>query len=161
MVDEKGRLFGLINIIDLAVVLALALVLIFGVRKFFFVNPGYQPEAKTVQVLLLVEGVRQPTVDAIAVGDKVREKNSNGYFGTITDLELEPATEMVATPAGKLLETEVPGRFNLFLTLESPAEVTEEYIKISDQQVRIGLTPTIRTQIYQVETVVFGLEVLD
>ena len=34
MVDEKGRLLGLINIIDLAVVLGLLLVLAFGVRKF-------------------------------------------------------------------------------------------------------------------------------
>ena len=68
---------------------------------------------------------------------------------------------MVATAAGELLESEIPGRYNLFITLESPAEVTEEYIKITGQQVRIGLTPTIRTQIYQVETVVFGLEVLD
>ncbi len=161
MVDEKGRLLGLINIIDLAVVLGLLLVLAFGVRKFFSINPGYQPEAKTARVLLLVEGVRQPTIDAIALGDRVREKNSNGYFGTITDLEVEPATEMVATAAGELLESEIPGRYNLFITLESPAEVTEEYIKITGQQVRIGLTPTIRTQIYQVETVVFGLEVLD
>ncbi|NLJ34458.1 MAG: DUF4330 domain-containing protein [Firmicutes bacterium] len=161
MVDEKGRLLGLINIIDLAVVLGLLLVVTFGIRKFFFVNPGYQPEAKTVQVLLLVEGVRQPTVDAIFVGDRVREKNSNDYFGTITAVEVEAATEMVASSEGKLVEAQVPGRYNLFLTLESPAEVTEEYIKISGQQVRIGLTPTIRTQIYQVETVVFALEVLD
>lgn len=161
MVDEKGRLLGLINIIDLAVLLVLLLVLIFGIRKIFFVNPGYQPEDKIVQVLLLVEDVRQPTVDAISIGDRVREKNSNGFFGTITDLEVEAATEMVATATGKLVESEVPGRYNLFLTLESPAEVTAEYIKITGQQVRIGLTPTIRTQIYQVETVVFGLEVLD
>ena len=54
-----------------------------------------------------------------------------------------------------------PGAIIFSLPLSRSAEVTEEYIKISGQQVRIGLTPTIRTQIYQVETVVFALEVLD
>ncbi|HHY36231.1 MAG TPA: DUF4330 domain-containing protein [Firmicutes bacterium] len=161
MLDEKGRLFGLVNIIDLAVVLVFGLVLAFGAYKFLYVNPSYQPEPKTVRVELVVEGVRQPTVDAIALGDRVYEKNSNGYFGTITDIKVVPAKEVVPTADGKLVEAEVPGRYDIYLTLESPAEVSEEYIQITGQQVRIGLTPTIRTRTYQVETVVFGLEVLD
>jgi hypothetical protein len=161
VLDEKGRLFGLINIIDLAVVMILLLVLAAGIYKFLYVNPEYQPELKTVRVELAVEGVRQPTVDAIAVGDQVREKNSNGYFGIIRDIKVSPAVETVATAAGTLVEAEIPGRYDLLLTLESPAEVTEEFVRITGQQIRIGLTPVIRTRTYQVETIVFGMELLD
>lgn len=161
MLDEKGRLFGLVNIIDLTVVLVLLLVLAAGAYKFLYVNPTYQPELKTIRMELLVEEVRQPTVDAISVGDRVREKNSNGYFGTITGIRVEPAKEVVATAAGELVEAEIPGRYNLYLVLQAPAEVTEEHIRVAGQEVRIGYTPVIRTQTYQVETVVFGLEMLD
>jgi hypothetical protein len=161
MLDERGRLFGFINIIDLAVLLILGVVLAAGAYKFLRVNPEYQPELKNVKVDLLVEGVRQPTVDAIKVDDRVREKKSNGFFGTIIEKKVMPATEIVATAAGELVEAEVPGRYDVLLTVAAQAEVTAEYVRITGQQIRIGITPVIRTQTYQVETVVYGMELLE
>ena len=161
MLDEKGRLFGKINIIDLTVILVLLVVMAAGGFKLFYVNPEYQPVLKDVKMDLLVQGVRQPTVSAIQVGDRVNEKNSGGYFGTVTDIEVTPAQEFVPTQQGTLVRAELPGRYDIKLTVESQAEITREYVRISGQQIRIGYSPTIRTRIYEVETVVFALEIIE
>lgn len=161
VLDEKGRLFGRINVVDLAVVLVLLLVLGFGAQKFLFVNPEYQPEVETVRMTFFVEDVRQPTVEAVAVGDEVREEETNTYLGRVVEVESGPFRDLVPTAQGEMREAEVPGHYSLTLVLEGDAQITDDHIAMAGQQVRIGTTLKVRSQTYEVEGVVFDLEVRD
>ena len=64
IIDEKGKLFGKINIIDLIIVLV-----IFALSAATFIkfrtSDAYMSKDTIIEYTLLVENVRTPTVDAL------------------------------------------------------------------------------------------------
>lgn len=91
MIDEKGRLFGKVNVLDLVVVLVLlAGVSYLGYR---YVRPEATAPAqtKTIEVTLLITPVRQPTIEELQVGKDVVETKAKVVLGTIVAVETRPA----------------------------------------------------------------------
>ena len=99
LLDERSRLFGLINPIDL-LVLAAAIVAIVAVAVALFGAPGEEPQA-TVEIEFDVLAVRLEAFDADAVvpGDVLVEK-TGGPLGEIESVSVEPAQLDVATEDG-------------------------------------------------------------
>lgn len=101
--DERGRLFGRVNIVDLTV---LALVLMVAARLGLksrllrAVNPS---TVKPVEVVLVVEDVRQATADAMEEGETVLNTKSNAVFGKLVKKEVRPAQKEVETADGRLV----------------------------------------------------------
>jgi hypothetical protein len=90
IIDQKGRLFGLINLLDLVVLLAvLGAAGLFGYKTFF------ENEApvgnQTVQVQFQVDRVRQPTINELQVGAVVFDGKSGAQLGKIVAVETLPA----------------------------------------------------------------------
>ncbi len=84
ILDEKGRLFGKINIIDLLIVIALAGGLVFGGYKIigrYFIHTEYE----NYKVVLRAEDVHPEMVDAIRIGDRLIERS-----GAIVGAVIEP-----------------------------------------------------------------------
>ncbi len=160
IIDEHGRLLGRINVIDfLAALLVLSLVAggIYKVTQLGQAPGGAVPKEVTLEVL--IEGVRQPTVDAISVGDAVREYNSGEPFGVITAKRVEAATEVVPTADGRLVLATVPGKYNINLTIRCDAMVSDRAITIGRTEVRIGSMIRVKTVKYAVMFTVMGIEV--
>ncbi len=82
IVDEKGRLFGKINIIDLIVILFIVLVIIVG---FKYLLSGSEQEY--VPVYFKVDNVEPDIVESLKIGDVVFDSNGN-EIAIINDLEL-------------------------------------------------------------------------
>lgn len=159
MIDRKGRVFGLINVFDLAVLLIM-IALVAGVAyKLVFIGPGAEPgaEERPARVTLLVEDVRQPTVDAIQVGQVVRDHDNNAVFGTIAAMQVRPAEWTVTTADGRLLLAPVPGMFDIILELDTTALVSRDAIVIARKETRIGAQVRIKTQMFSVLTAVTGI----
>lgn len=159
MIDRKGRVFGLINVFDLAVLLIM-IALVAGVAyKLMFIGPGAEPgaEERPARVTLLVEDVRQPTIDAIQVGQVVRDYDNNAVFGTIAAMQVRPAEWTVTTADGRLLLAPVPGMFDIILELDTTALVSRDAIVIARKETRIGAQVRIKTQMFSVLTVVTGI----
>ncbi|HAI21454.1 MAG TPA: hypothetical protein DCM14_06145 [Clostridiales bacterium UBA8153] len=159
MVDRKGRVFGLINVFDLAVVVIM-IALVAGVAyRLAFMGPGAErgAEQRPVRVTLLVEDVRQPTVDTIRVGQVVRDHDNNAVFGTIVAMHVRPAERTVATADGRLVSAQVPEMFDIILELDGTASVSRDAIVIARKETRIGTQVRLRTQTLFVLTVVTGI----
>ena len=126
LMDEKGRLFGKISIVDIGVLLLIA-VLIGGVYFKFFMVDKDQNAAKfdTIEYKVLVEEVRQQSVDAIEIGADIYDVKTNSPMGRITDIEVLPATDQLTKADGTMVIAEKPERFNVLITIRVPGIETK------------------------------------
>ena len=120
VIDEKGRLFGKVSLIDIFVVL-FALLMVFAVYLRFFSNETTSVRAgtDTFGYTVKVEGVRQWPVDGFHVGDKMWDTDHDTYIGTITSVRSEPAAREFEMADGTLKVGEREGRYDVYITVEA------------------------------------------
>jgi len=158
MIDQKGKLFGIINLFDLVVVLLLV-ALIGGVGyRYIIVNPTVALNESDIEVTLWVEDVRQVTVDVINVGDLVREYDSNLFFGEIVKKEVTPHYQPAETADGRIVNAEVEGKYDVYITLKSRGLVSDNAISIAGKEIKIGGTIVTNHQLYAVSTKVVKID---
>lgn len=117
ILDEKGRLFGKVNLIDLLLVMVLALGLAFGGYKIlarYFITTEYD----NYKVVLKAEDVHPEMVDAIRIGDKLIER-SGAVIGTVVEPRpyLMPAEVYVQNREGKIETSIQPKLKDLVITV--------------------------------------------
>lgn len=157
-IDKKGRLFGLINIIDLLVI-----ILVVAVVARFAMNPqksSLTHEDKKIQVVLLVKDVRDATANVIKEGDVVRETKTNSLLGKVTKVEVKPAETLVTTADGRVLNVPNPVLKDVYVTVEGSATVGENAIVLGGTEVRIGTALQMKTNIYAVVATVMEIKEL-
>lgn len=159
MFDEKGRLFGVINIIDL-MVLVIILVAAGGVYYVRF-WPGRaastRGEPRTIEAVVLVQNVRMATVNVIKVGDKVRESKTNTFLAEVVAIDVKPSEVFVQEPDGRFVESTSTTKKDIYITLRGPGTVSENAIVLNGQEIRIGTRIAIKTNLYAVETTAMGI----
>lgn len=65
-------------------------------------------------------GLEPEMADCVAVGDSVTDNIKNYSIGTVTNVEVRPQTTYAPDEeAGIIRETEVPGKINLYVTVEA------------------------------------------
>lgn len=159
IIDEKGRLFGLINIIDLMALLLLAVALLVGIGKVMGREVRHEPGAATVHLEFLVSDVRQQTVDVIQVGDMIKDSTGNQAFGIIKGKKVLPYREPAPTSNGSFVLADVPGRFEILLDLECSGHDLEDALRVASHEIRIGTSLVIYTKKYAVEGKVMKIEI--
>lgn len=150
IIDEKGRLFGKVNLIDLAVVLILV-VAVAAVGMKLFGNQAVSA-VTSQQVTLTYEVVAQDVPQHVAdyctanVGGQLL---SSGKLldGSITDCQAVEVTEGDAT------------RTDLYFTIEVNTAFTNSTYAVGSQEVRVGIEHLVKTSDIEVEGVVSSLEV--
>ncbi|MGI6031050.1 MAG: DUF4330 domain-containing protein [Eubacteriales bacterium] len=125
MMDQKGRLFGKISIVDIVIVLAVLVAVAGFAYKMNSGNSTIAVKADTpVTMVLRMEQVRQFTVDAVRVGDQVYEEHGD-LLGTIVSYETKPAYRTGENGDGTVTYAPVENRYNLYITLEGVARVSD------------------------------------
>ena len=126
LLDEKGRLFGKISIIDIGVLL-LIVALLGGVYYKFFMVDKNNSAAKfdTIEYKVLVEEVRQQSVDAIEIGADIYDVKTDSPMGKIVSKEVLPATDQLTKADGTMVIAEKPERFNVLVTIQVPGVETK------------------------------------
>lgn len=122
ILDGKGRLFGKINLLDLAVVLVVLAAV--GYLGYGYLNPNAnmpEGEDRVIRVTFLVPGVKQPTVDQLQPKMRVKESKTLREMGTIVEVKTLPAK--MTGPAG---EYESKFAFDHYVTIEGPGRVVPD-----------------------------------
>lgn len=126
-IDENGRLFGKISVVDVVVLLLVAAMAgsIFYVKKSQNMTNGVAEEPITYQVT--VSGAQDYIQDSIQVGDALFDKEfaSGGALGTITEIQELPGTLQAEFNDGTIAQAEVEGAVNLLLTVEGKGLVSD------------------------------------
>ena len=135
MIDEKGRLFGKVSIIDIVVVLAIA-VLAAG----FVYNRTAQHVRQIIMadtplcVTFLVEGVREFSLEAVQEGDVFFRQHERVPLGTVTRIDTGPAYDIMVRTDGTAVYVPVEGRYNMYITLSGVGSVTDNGFFVNGTQ---------------------------
>ena len=151
MLDEKGRLFGKINIIDLLVLLLIVVVaVVVGIKLLGGggLLSGNHTQGGTITYTVKVEGVDPDVYDAIKgyKGDKLMASGTTIAGSEIVDITSEPHAAAITlnTQSGALQLPLEDGLLDLTFTIKAqvPDVVTNE---VGTQEVRIGKSHIVKT----------------
>lgn len=154
LIDEKGKLFGFINIIDLGVIL-LVLLLVGAVGykmagRQIQGNPVVKKEIwVTVRSAQKQEQVAKSFADAVASGDQknTRMLSLSTYVDAyLVNVKVDPADYTVSTDDGRLLRTKHPFLKDVLITFKMDADMNAPLWKLGSQEVAVGKSFFVKTQ---------------
>lgn len=150
VIDEKGKFFGKINIIDLLIALVLILVVaavgwkLFGNKITAAVDgitgkPQMQYEVLCTRVDTAAAeyALTQVGTQLMASGDML-----NGY---ITDCKVEPYYQTMVDAEGNSVQVEDPTLRNVRFTFEADVVHAANAISIGSQELRVGKSHIVKT----------------
>jgi len=157
LIDKKGRVFGLINIIDLLVILLIVAV----VGRFTLMQKQKSAGAvtKNIEIVVHVKEVRDATCDVVKVGDVVKETKTNAVLGKITNVEVVPSETLVETADGRIVVAPNPVYKDMYITLQGLGSAGENAIVLGSNEIRVGTTLQLKTNMYSVTSTVMSIDV--
>ncbi len=162
VIDEKGKLFRKINVIDLLiiiVVLALALATFIKFRT----SDSYMSKDTTIEYTLLVENIREHTVEAIEKKkDAILDYETKKEIGDIVDVEMSGASELEMLNDGKYKEVKFKDKYDLLLTIQvKGTETTDNYYTLSGKKLVVGDEIIIYNEYASTSGIVKSIKVLE
>jgi len=154
IVDQKGRLFGVINVVDLLVLVAI-IACIAGVAWKLFaptVSNAVAPQVNMTTVVR-VRGAMTYLIDELdknpQAGKQLVSGNSYVDGAFIENVEIVPYIVQVQTAEGGIVDATDPSKKDVLVTITSKVPKGTATPKIANQEVRAGRTYTIKTQDFE------------
>jgi len=128
IIDEHGRVFGKVSIIDFLVIL---IVLVLGAALYVKYNvlevTSVAGKTDTITYAVTIYGTREYTVNGIQTGDVIYDKNGSGgnSVGTITGKTVTDAKKNQALSDGSTVNGDYVGRYDITLTITANGSVTD------------------------------------
>ena len=159
LIDNKGRLFGKFNILDLFIIV---MIIVLGVGGFYKVRKVNLTDVdiikpKPVELKIIVMEREKLGVDMIKEGDILKEYDTGIVLGEIKNIEVNPASTEVATIDGEIKIAEIPDRYDLLITVDAKAMITENSIMSGNKELRIGNKLVLRTKTYALDSIVLAV----
>lgn len=158
IIDKKGRLFGLINIVDLLIIVLLLALVAVGVKRFG--NKAAVGEATTKKGVITAEikDVRDVTAKNVKVGDPIYDYDKGTLIGKILTADVE-AYKDETEYQGKFYNAEVPGKYRVIMTIDADVKETQDFYQVGTEQIRIGAEMRIKNKSITSFMTILGIEV--
>lgn len=150
VIDEKGRLFGLINIVDLLVLLAVLLVAA-GLLWKVFGTKVQEISAPTTEITVTLrtrgaymrhynEATAHPLPSQLVSG--------NGYVDGAMLVEVRKETYIVQVPTaeGNVVDAADPSKIDLIWVIKATVPKNSPIAKIGNQEIRAGRDHIVKTK---------------
>jgi len=129
-IDEKGRLFGKISVIDFGILLLVIMIAVGAYVKFMVLEQTtVTVEAVPVRYTLEITNVRDWALHNIRVGDVLYVTGTE--VGTVVEVEARPHRAVVSTNAGTVWWGDVPERYVVEVEVEGTATVSDGRVLVS------------------------------
>lgn len=141
LMDDHGRILGVINIVDALAVLLVAVIVVAGIA--FVTQPDEQPEPEepettTRVVTLQVTDVQPYLSDAIQTG--MTETVDGETAATVTDVERAPSKLVVTDQNGTVHVRDHPFREDITITAELETRENGASVTFKGHTLQIGST---------------------
>ncbi len=156
LINDKGKIFGLINIIDLMVLLLVLLVAVGAVYK--FTGTSQQAQAVTVEFQVMVPHIRPEMAEIIKVGDKMVQGNSYTPV-TVKEVKLEPGYSVNVNAQGQRVESFDPYLVDIYVTNTGQTTLSSATISMGGQDIRVGKEYYVKSRDYEFKGTVVKVEV--
>ncbi|NCB50908.1 MAG: DUF4330 domain-containing protein [Clostridia bacterium] len=141
MIDEKGRLFGKVNLIDLIIVIIIIAALVFLGVKFLGPESTAANTQKAV-VSFYYEECPNYVADQLKAGDSVWDSGDNVTIGTVKDWTTADSVTYLLDDNGNTVQTSKDGYCALTLRCEAEGVIGEHGITINGTLYGVGHTLT-------------------
>lgn len=166
IIDEKGRLFGKVNLIDLLVVFLVVAVIAAVAFKFSGGEVTKQEqlanaEMKELDYIVLCRMVHNDVANYIVDNEVGSQLMSNGELVEscyITDISQEAFYESYVTPEGEIMKVESDEYCDLLVTISGSAPYGENSFHVGSQEIRVGKSHIVKTVGFEVTGTVVELE---
>lgn len=147
MIDEKGKLFGKISVIDCLIILVLVIAIAGCAYKFLGNDDLGVTKSDSFTTVVKINGVRAFYLDAIKKGEVIYEQYGN-ELGTVTAIEVEPYRAVLSgDKEGQLLT--YSDRYTIYLTLASKGTVNDNgFFAGGTRQVYGGSSVNIESRLF-------------
>lgn len=162
LIDEKGKIFGKLNIVDLiVVVLIVAIVAAVAVR---FTSSklnanGLTPTAENQYCYVTCfASLQVPEVaETLKIGDHIA---AGGKYtdAEIVDIKVEPAAYVGVNSEGKAVYSEHPIWKDVTVVVKEKINPSNITIKVGGQEARVGYSYIIKTQTVEANAKIRGIE---
>lgn len=159
IIDEQGRLFGKINIIDFIFLILVIGVLGAGAMR-LTKDPIPTETIGQAEIELHIQGIGEVGAAVIEVGQEVYHYDDNELMGTIQKIEVEPLVE-ASKEGGQWTETEVPNAYLVKLVIEGPVKLGEVTIQTGSQDLLIGSEYRLKSNISTFAGTCMGFTILN
>ncbi len=143
MIDEKGKLFGKVNLLDL--LLILILIVAIGAASFIFLNRGTGSKTVSVDFTFEIKNKEAKYFDNLIVGESVTDGATGAYIGEIIAFEKKAARVMVQAD-DELKFAEPEGRYDGYVTVRSQASVEYPDLTVENLKIKIGRSVAFRSE---------------
>lgn len=163
IIDEKGKLFGFINLVDLMVI-ATIFAVIAGVAYTLFAPAVAEVVSPNVNmtVTVRIRGASSFLVEELERNSQVGKQMVSGssYIdSTITAMEIEPYVTQTTRSDGVIVDATDPTKKDIVFTFEAVVKEGTAVPTVGSQDVRVGRTFTVKTNDFEmnaiIESVVF------
>lgn len=155
IIDERGKLLGLVNIIDFLIILGILLIAAGAVYKILG-PPAIATPEKTIKIEVLVSSINKEMADMVHTGDQLVAGN-NYIPAYITKVKVEKAElannkDNIAGLVGKH-----PFLKDLYVTIEGKTRVDRPVIKLATQEIRVGKTFYLKSKLFEFTGIIIGI----
>ena len=125
VIDDKGRLFGKVSVIDIIVVAVVAVLVVAYYTKF---NVGDLPmsSSDTVEVTytMRIAGIRMSSAGLLRLGDRFFATETGTYMGYISNIHITEAEAADTLVDGSYVVAPVEERYDVTLTIEADCSIS-------------------------------------
>lgn len=145
IIDNKGRLFGKLSIIDLFVLVVLISIVIFGLLKIGNSQGiGIMEPMRPVTITFFTEELEDFTADTLKIGDPVADNHTNVEFGTITQINRGESIDFNPNSDGILIPSSKAGYSSVEITTQFMGHEFENGVLVSGHTFYAGEQIVIR-----------------
>lgn len=163
LINDKGKIFGIINIVDLIVVLIIAAIV--GAVGYKALSPRVNAPAegegeKYCYVTLYGSTVVPEAAEKLQPGDKL-VANNEFTDGEIVSVDMTPAAYVGVDDEGKAIYSEHPMWKDITVVIKEKIDPSDVILKVGNQEVRVNYTYILKTQQFEGNCKVRGIEFKD
>lgn len=162
LIDEKGKLFGKLNIVDLVVVVVIVAIIAAVAVRFTSskLNANGLTPASEDQYCYVTAfaSLQVPEVaEALHVGDHIA---AGGKFtdAEIVSVDVQPAAYIGVNSEGKAVYSEHPLWKDVTVVIKEKIDPSNITIKVGGQEARVGFSYIVKTQTVEANAKIRGIE---
>ena len=165
IINEKGKLFGIINVVDLLVLVA-AIAVVGGVGYKLFAKQIKEVASPQVSLTMTVR-VRGASPFLVAEAERNSQVgkslvSGNSYMNaSITDMKIEPYQQQVTTADGEIVTATDPDKKDIVFTIKTTVPKGTATPSIGTQEVRAGRTFIVKTNDFETSGNIDSVDIAD
>lgn len=157
-IDEKGKLFGKVNLLDIIIILVIVAAVAFG-GWYFLRNKGGDGSKLTISYTVEVTKKDEAYFDHIFEGESVVDGKTKQAMGTIISYEKVPARILTQNNEDMTLAySDLAGKYDGYITIELDADVEYPDLKSGDEEIKIGKSVAYRSESAAIHGYIIGID---